>query len=64
MVDALSQRSKVNAIFMASHRDLLSMIDECVTNPEFKDIMSTLVIGKKEEPYKIKDGYLVCMCYT
>ena len=35
------------------------MIDEYATDPNFKDVTSAFAIGKKEEPYDLKDGYLL-----
>ena len=59
MADALSRRPQVNAVSIATHRDLSSMIDEYATNPGFKDVMSALALGKKEEPFHVQDGYLL-----
>ena len=56
--DALSKRPRVNVVSIATHKDLSSMVDEYAIDPNFKDIMSALAIGKKEEPYDLKDGYL------
>ena len=42
VTNALSQRPKVNAISIASQKDLSSMIDEYDTDLDFKDIMSAL----------------------
>ena len=57
--DALSRRPRVNAVSIATHKDLSSMVDEYATDPDLKDIMSVFAIGKKEEPYDLKDGYLL-----
>ena len=35
------------------------MIDEYATDPDFKDVMSGIAMGKKEEPYHVEDGYLL-----
>ena len=59
VADALSQRPRVNAVSIATHKDLSSMIDEYAMDPDFKDVMSAFAIGKKEEPYDLKDGYLL-----
>ena len=35
------------------------MVDEYAMDPNFKDVMSAFAIGKKEEPYDLKYGYLL-----
>ena len=35
------------------------MIDEYAMDPHFKDLMSTIALGKKEEPFSVQDGYLL-----
>ena len=35
------------------------MIDEYATDPHFKDVMSAIALGKKEEPFSVHDGYLL-----
>ena len=35
------------------------MIDEYATDSDFKDVMSAIALGKKEEPYSLHDGYLL-----
>ena len=35
------------------------MIDEYATDPHFKDVMSAIALGKKEEPFIVQDGYLL-----
>ena len=57
MANALSQRPKVNAVFIASHNDLFGMIDEYVINTDFKDVMFAIAMGKNEEPFHVKDGF-------
>ena len=59
VANALSQRPRVNVVSIATHKDLSSMVDEYAMDPNFKDIMSAFAIGKKEEPYDLKDGYLL-----
>ena len=59
MVDALSHIPQVNAISIATHNDLSSMINEYAMDPHFKDVMSALALGKKEEPFNLQDGYLL-----
>ena len=63
MTNALSRRPQVHAVIIATHNDLSSMIDEYATHPYFKDVLSTIALGKKEEP----DGYLLygnSLCVT
>ena len=59
VANALSRRPQVNAVSIATHNDLSSMIDEYATDPHFKDVMSTIALGKKEEPFSVQDGYLL-----
>ncbi|MCO5612093.1 hypothetical protein L7F22_066355 [Adiantum nelumboides] len=59
VTDALSRRPKVNAVSIATHNDLSSMIDEYAIDPNFKDVISAIALGKKEEPFTLQDGYLL-----
>ena len=59
MVDALLQKSRVNAISIASHNDLSKMIYEYAIDTNFKDVMPAIALGKIEEPFCVKDGYLL-----
>ena len=59
VVDALSQRPQVNAISIASHNDLFKMIDEYAIDTDFKVVMPAIAMGKNEEPFHLKDGYLL-----
>ena len=59
VADALLRRPKVNAVSIATHNDLSSMIDEYAIDPDFKEIMSAIALGKKEEPFSMQDGYLL-----
>ncbi|MCO5551149.1 hypothetical protein L7F22_004646 [Adiantum nelumboides] len=59
VADALSRRPKVNAVSIATHNDLSSMIDEYAIDPDFKDVISAIALGKKEEPFTMEDGYLL-----
>ncbi|MCO5574510.1 hypothetical protein L7F22_028295 [Adiantum nelumboides] len=59
VADALSKRPKVNAVSIATHNDLSSMIDEYAIDPDFKDVISAIALGKKEEPFTLEDGYLL-----
>ena len=40
VADALSCRTRSNAVSIATHNDLSSMIDEYANDPDFKDVMS------------------------
>ena len=51
MADALSQRPRVNAISIASHKDLCKMIDEYAIDMDLKDMMSAIALGKIEERF-------------
>ncbi|MCO5604727.1 hypothetical protein L7F22_058897 [Adiantum nelumboides] len=55
VADALSRRPKVNAVSIATHNDLSSMIDEYAIDPDFKDVISAIALGKKEEPFTLED---------
>ena len=35
------------------------MIDDLATNNDFKDVMSAIALGKKEEQFTLQDGYLL-----
>ena len=59
MVDALSHRPKVNAVSIATHSDLSSMIDEYAMDLHFKEVMSAIALGRKEGPFSVQDGYLL-----
>ena len=48
VADALSRRPKLNAVSIATHQDLSSMVDEYARGPNFKDAMSSLTLGRKE----------------
>ncbi|MCO5596792.1 hypothetical protein L7F22_050862 [Adiantum nelumboides] len=59
VADALSRPPKVNAVSIATHNDLSSMIDEYAIDPNFKDVISAIALGRKEEPFTLQDGYLL-----
>ena len=67
VANALSRRPHVIAVSIATHNDLSLMIDENATDWDFEDVMSAIAMGKNEEPFIIKDGYLLygnCLCVT
>ena len=35
------------------------MIDEYANDPDFKDVMSAISLGKKEEPFQMQEGFLL-----
>ena len=50
VANALSQRPRVNAITIASHKNLSMIKDKCPIDSNFKDVMSMFALEKKEEP--------------
>ena len=69
VADALSQRPKINAISIAPHNDLFGMIYEYARDMDFKDVMSMIALGKVEESFHVKHGYLLysnrlCVTYN
>ena len=45
------------------------MINEYAIDPKFKDVMFVIALGKIEEPFHVKDGYLLysnrlCVTYN
>ena len=54
VADALSKRPMVNAITIAHHNDLTSMIDE-----DYAIIMANIFNDLPHEPYSLKDGFLL-----
>ncbi|MCO5603082.1 hypothetical protein L7F22_057227 [Adiantum nelumboides] len=59
VANALSRRSKVNAVSIVTHNDPSSMTNEYAIDPYFKDVISTVALGKKEGPFTLQDGYLL-----
>ncbi|MCO5585889.1 hypothetical protein L7F22_039823 [Adiantum nelumboides] len=59
VADALLRWPKVNAVSITTHNDLSSIIDEYPIDPDFKDVISAIALGKKEEPFTLEDGYLL-----
>ena len=59
VADALSRRPRVNAVSIAYHNDLSSMIDAYASDIDFANVMSALAIGKTQDPYMLKDGFLL-----
>ncbi|MCO5593953.1 hypothetical protein L7F22_047972 [Adiantum nelumboides] len=39
--------------------EVRSFIDEYAIDPDFKDVISSIALGKKEEPFTLQDGYLL-----
>ena len=50
MVDALSRRPMVNAITIAHHNDLTSMIDDYVNDEDYASIVANISNDLPHEP--------------
>ena len=59
MADALSRRHVVNAITIAHHNDLTSMIDDYVTDEDYASIITSISNYLPHEPYSLKDDFLL-----
>ena len=59
VADALSRRPMANAVSVAYHNDLSSMVDEYAKDLDFANVMSALSMGKTQDPYVLKDGFLL-----
>ena len=59
VVDALSKRPMVNAITIAHHNDLTSMIDDYVNDEDYASVMTNISNYLPHEPYSLKDGFLL-----
>ena len=59
VADALSRRPRVNAVSIAYHNDLSSMIDAYASDIDFANAISALAIGKTQDPYILKYGFLL-----
>ena len=59
MANALSHIPTVNAVSIAAQNDLSYTIDEFSIDSNFKDIMLAIALGKIEEPFHVKDCYLL-----
>ena len=57
--DALSQRPRVNAVSIATHKDLSQMKNEYAFDLDIKELMFKLALGNKQESYDVKDNYLL-----
>ena len=67
MVDALSWQPKVNAINIAYHQDLISIINDYKSDTNFAKIYEQVEQGVLISPYSIKEGFLMfesCLCIT
>ena len=49
----------VNVVSIAYHNDLTSMVDAYAINPNFANAMFALTNGKTQDPYMLKDGFLL-----
>ena len=59
VADALSRRPMANVVSVAYHNDLSSMVDVYDMDPDFANVMSALSMGKTQDPYVLKDGFLL-----
>ena len=59
VVDASSRRPQVNAISIAYHKDLTSLIDDYQSDDDFASIYAQVEKGSQGPPYSLKDGF--CM---
>ena len=59
MADALSKRPMVNAIKIAHHNDLTSMIDGYVIDEDYASIMANISNDLPHEPYSLREGFLL-----
>ena len=59
VADALSRKPMVNAITIAHHNDLTSMIDDYVTDEDYVSIMANISNDLPHEPYSLKGDLLL-----
>ena len=59
VADALSRRPQVNAITIAYHRDLSTMVDDYLTDEDFAQIYDQVKQGTPISPYSLKEGFLM-----
>ena len=59
VADALSRRPRVNAISIAYNHDLTSMINKYAEDSDYKDVMAGLAQGQAQDPYSLKEGFLL-----
>ena len=59
VADALSCRPRENVVSVAYHNDLSSMVDAYAMDTNFANVMSALSMGKTQDPYVLKDGFLL-----
>ena len=59
VVDALSKRPMVNAITIAHHNDLTSMIDDYVNDEDYASIMANISNDLPHKLYSLKYGSLL-----
>ena len=59
VANALSRWPRANVVSVAYHNDLSSMVDSYAMDPHFANVMSTLSMGKTQDPYVLKDGFLL-----
>ena len=59
VVDALSRRPMVNAVTIAHHNDLTTMIDDSIIDEDYASIMANIYNDLPHELYSLKDGFLL-----
>ena len=59
VADALSRRPRVNAVTIAYHQDLTSMINDYKSDPDFAIIYAQVEQGQQITPYSLKEGFLM-----
>ncbi|MCO5563944.1 hypothetical protein L7F22_017596 [Adiantum nelumboides] len=59
VADTLSRRPRVNAVSIAYHQDLTTMIDDYKSDTDFAQIYEQVEQGILVSPYSIKEGFLM-----
>ena len=59
IANALSRQPLINAITIAHHNDLKTMIDDYVIDEDYASIMANISNDLPREPYSLKDGFLL-----
>ena len=59
VADALSRRPRVNAVSIAYHHDLTSMIEKYAEDSDYQEVMARLAQGQNQDHYSLKEGFLL-----